>query len=185
MYVQRSKLLAQNRGIATSREMAIMQYVVDYYVHVDTKEDAEKLITHMPFAGDRIPIKELTAYAGPVIEQAINQIVQLTPMEQINEKITDIIALAKEHLAEFLAIYGVHLNDVKVLITPNDERMQELISLRAFGMSEERAANMYLALKMAEKGLISAPNAAAGAAFNIGGYTMGTFNAGAVAGLPK
>lgn len=185
IYVQRSKLLAQNKGIATSKEMAIMEYTVDYYVHVDTKDDAVKLITHMPFAGERIPMAELTAYAGPVIEQAINQIVQLTPMEQINERIHDIIELAKGHLSEFLDIYGVHLNDVKVLIMPQDARMRELISLRAFGMSELEAVRMYLALKMADMGLVSAPNAAAGTPFQIGSSTLGTFDVGATAGLPK
>lgn len=61
--------------------------------------------------------------------------------------------------------------------------MRELISLRAFGMTEMEAARMYLALKMAEKGLVSAPNAAAGQPFNIGSGTLGTFDAGAVAGL--
>jgi membrane protease subunit (stomatin/prohibitin family) len=185
IYVQRSKLLAQNKGIATSKEMAIMEYTVDYYIHVDTKDDAIKLTTHMPFAGERIPMTELTAYAGPVIEQAINQIVQVTPMEQINERIHDIIDLAKGHLSEFLDIYGVHLNDVKVLIMPQDARMRELISLRAFGMSEMEAARMYLALKMADKGLVSAPNAASGTPFHIGGGTLATFDAGAIAGLPK
>jgi membrane protease subunit (stomatin/prohibitin family) len=185
IYVQRSKLLAQNKGIATSKEMAVMEYTVDYYVHVDTKDDAVKLITHMPFAGERIPIAELTAYAGPVIEQAINQIVQLTPMEQVNERIHDIIELAKGHLGEFLAIYGVHLNDVKVLIMPQDARMRELISLRAFGLSELEAARMYLALRMADKGLVSAPNAAAGLPFHIGGGTLGTFDAGQASGLSK
>ncbi|MGY6257277.1 SPFH domain-containing protein [Paraburkholderia caledonica] len=183
IYVQRSKLLAQNKGIATSKEMALMEYTVDYYVHVDSTDDALKLITHMPFAGDTIPVEELTAYAGPVIEQAINQIVQVTPMEQVNERINDIIELAKDHLTEFLAVYGVHLNDVKVLITPQDERMRELISLRAFGMSEKEAAQLYLALKMAEKGLVSAPNALAGQPFQIGGNTLGTYSAGGVAGL--
>ena len=61
--------------------------------------------------------------------------------------------------------------------------MRELISLRAFGMSELEAARMYLALKMADKGLVSAPNAAAGAPFQIGGTTLGTFDAGALAGV--
>lgn len=181
IYIQRSKLLVQNKGVATSKEMALMEYVVDYYIHVDTPDDAVKLITHMPIAGDQIPVAELAAYAGPVIEQAINQIVQLTPMEQINERIHDIIELAKNHLAEFLAIYGVHLNDVKVLILPQDARMRELISLRAFGMTEKEAVQMYLALKMADKGLISAPNAAAGAPFQIGGTTLGTLDVGQIA----
>ena len=185
LYVQRSKLLVQNKGVATSKEMALMEYTVDYYIHVDSPNDAVKLITHMPFAGDRIPVKELAAYAGPVIEQAINQIVQVTPMEQVNERIHDIIELAKGHLNDFLAVYGVHLNDLKVLILPQDARMRELISLRAFGLTEMQAAQMYLALKMAEKGLISAPNAACGAPFQIGGNVMGTLPLDRLSGLPE
>lgn len=172
IYIQRSKLRVQNIGIATSKEMAEMNYIVDYYVHIDNKDDALKLITHMPFIKDCIPTEELANYAGPVIEQAINQIVQLTPMEQINEHIHDIVELARNHLEEFLSVYGIHLNDLKVLITPKDERMRELISLRAFGLSEKDAVNAYVALKMADRGLMSAPNALIGQPFNIGGQVI-------------
>lgn len=172
IYIQRSKLRVQNIGIATSKEMAEMNYIVDYYVHIDNKDDALKLITHMPFIKDCIPTEELANYAGPVIEQAINQIVQVTPMEQINEHIHDIVELARNHLEEFLSVYGIHLNDLKVLITPKDERMRELISLRAFGLSEKDAVNAYVALKMADRGLMSAPNALIGQPFNIGGQVI-------------
>ena len=177
LYIQRSKLLVQNKGIATSAEMAMMQYTVDYYIHVDSKDDAVKLISHMPFVRDSIPVSELASYAGPVIEQAINQIVQVTPMERVNERIHEIIELAQGHLKDFLSIYGVHLNDLKLLIVPADERMRELIALRAFGMTEMEAARMYLALKMAERGLISAPNAAVGQPYFVGGSVMGQWDA--------
>ncbi|MDE3073777.1 MAG: hypothetical protein KGJ63_13735, partial [Pseudomonadota bacterium] len=94
---------------------------------------------------------------------------------KINEHIHDIVELVKEHLASFLDVYGITLNDAKVLILPKDERMRELISLRAFGLSELDAVRYYVALKMAEKGLVSAPNMAVGQPFSIGGHTMGTF----------
>ncbi len=174
IYVQRSKLLVQNKGVATSKEMALVEYVADYYIHVDTKDDAVKLITHMPFSGDCIPVSELASYAGPVIEQSVNQIVQVTPLEEINEHIHDIVELAKQHLSAFLGVYGVQLNDLKLLIMPADARMRELISLRAFGLSELDAVRYYTALKMADHGLISAPNAAVGAPFNIGAPAVGT-----------
>ena len=175
LYVNSAKLLVRSAGLATSAEMAEMQYQVEYYVHVDTKEDALKLITHMPFAKHFIGTDEVAAYAGPVVEQAINQVVQVTPMEKVNEHIHQIVELVKEHLATFLGVYGVTLNDAKVLILPKDERMRELISLRAFGLSEIEAVRYYVALKMAEKGLVSAPNAAVGQPYFIGGATMGTF----------
>ena len=54
-------------------------------------------------------------------------------LERVNEKIHEITELVRGHLQDFLAIYGITLNDVKVLMRPTDERMRELISLRAAG----------------------------------------------------
>jgi membrane protease subunit (stomatin/prohibitin family) len=179
IYVNRAKLLVRNEGIATSAEMAEVAYQVDYYIHVDTSEAALKLITHMPFSGIVIDTTEIAAYAGPAIEQAINQVVQVTKLESINEHINELREAVKEHLAGFLAIYGIMLNDLKILVLPKDERMRELISLQAVGLSPIEAVRYYLALRMAERGLISAPNAAAGAPFHIGGAAMGTYPLGA------
>lgn len=179
IYVQRAKLKINNAGVATTSEMAEMAYSADYYIHINSKEDALRLITHMPFSGDSISTDELADYTGPVIEQAINQIVQVTKMEEINAHIKDITEMCKSHLTEFFNIYGITLNDLKILILPRDDRMRELISLQAIGLTPIEAVRYYLALKMAEKGLVSAPNAAAGSPFNVGG-TLGTWNAAGV-----
>ncbi|HUB38205.1 MAG TPA: SPFH domain-containing protein [Streptosporangiaceae bacterium] len=181
MFISRAKSVVKAQGVALSRELAEMVYDVDYYVHIDTKEDAVKLVTHMPYQGHALTTDMLNAYAGPVVEQAINQLVQVTPLEQVNEKIHDITELVRGHLQDFLGIYGVTLNDVKVLMRPRDERMRELISLRAFGLSEIEAVRYYVALKMAERGLLSAPNMAVGESFNIG---ITAVQAGAAAGVP-
>ena len=183
IYINRSKLLVRNQGVATSAEMAEMAYVVDYYIHIDSREGALDLITHMPFSGAVIDTQEVADYAGPAIEQAINQVVQVTKMEHINERITDIREGVKAHLTDFLRVYGIMLNDLKVLIMPRDERMRELISLQAIGLSPIEAVRYYLALRMAEKGLVSAPNAAAGVAFNIGGSPTGVFPLGEEVGV--
>jgi membrane protease subunit (stomatin/prohibitin family) len=175
IYINRSKLLLSSTGVATSKEMAEVSYQVDYYIHIDSTDDAHALITHMPFDGSAISGQEVAEYAGPVVEQAINQIIQVTPLEQINEKVHDIVELIKEHLAATLKIYGIALNDVKLLMLPKDQRMRELISLKAFGLEPEQAVRYYLALQMADKGLVSAPNAAAGLPFNIGGQAVGTY----------
>jgi membrane protease subunit (stomatin/prohibitin family) len=175
IYINRSKLLIRSKGVATSAEMAEMAYQVDYYIHVDTKEAALDLITHLPFNGSEINTEEIADYAGPAIEQAINQIVQVTKMENINEHINDIRESVKGHLADFLRTFGIMLNDLKVLIMPKDERMRELISLQAMGLTPIEAVRYYLALRMAEKGLVSAPNAAVGLPYNIGGQTSGFY----------
>jgi membrane protease subunit (stomatin/prohibitin family) len=168
LFVSRAKSVTKSQGVALSRELAELVYDVDYYVHVDTKEDAVKLVTHMPYHGHVLTTDALNAYAGPVVEQAINQLVQITPLEQVNERIHDITELVRGHLQDFLTIYGVTLNDVKVLVRPRDERMRELISLRAFGLSEIDAVRYYVALKMAEAGLVTAPNMAVGEPYNVG-----------------
>ncbi len=184
IYVNRSKLLIRSQGVATSAEMAEMAYQVDYYIHVDSREAALELITHLPFNGNLIDSTEISDYAGPAIEQSINQIVQVTRMEHINERIFEIREAVKGHLTEFLATFGILLNDLKVLIIPKDERMRELISLQAIGLSPIEAVRYYLALKMADRGLVSAPNAAAGMPFYIGGQPTGFFPLGNETGLP-
>jgi membrane protease subunit (stomatin/prohibitin family) len=183
IYINRSKLLVRSQGIATSAEMAEMAYQVDYYVHIDTREAALELITHMPFNGNTIDISEVADYAGPAIEQSINQVVQVTQMEHINERIGEIREGVKGHLADFLAGFGILLNDLKVLIIPKDERMRELISLQAIGLTPIEAVRYYLALKMADRGLVSAPNAAAGLPFHIGGQPSGFYPLGMETGL--
>ena len=185
IYINRSKLLIRNEGIATSAEMAEMAYQVDYYIHVDTKQDALDLIAHLPFNGHTIDTKEVADYAGPAIEQAVNQVVQVTKMEDINEHIAEIRELVKGHLSEFLKIYGITLNDLKVLILPKDERMRELISLQAIGLSPIEAVRYYLALRMADRGLVSAPNAAAGVPFIVGGQPTGFYSVGEETGMQK
>ena len=186
IYINRSKLLVSNRGIATSAEMAEVAYQVDYYIHVDTKEAALDLITHLPFTGQIIDTQEVADYAGPAIEQAINQVVQVTKLENINAHIGDLRESVKVHLTDFLKVYGIMLNDLKVLILPKDERMRELISLQALGLTPIEAVRYYLALKMAEKGLVSAPNAAVGMPFQIGGQPpVGFYPVGHETGLTK
>lgn len=184
IYINRSKLLVRNAGIATSAEMAEVSYVVDYYIHIDSKQEALDLITHMPFSGTVIDTNEVADYAGPAIEQAINQIVQVTKLENINEHINDVREAVKVHLADFLKVYGIMLNDLKVLIMPRDERMRELISLQAIGLTPIESVRYYLALKMAEKGLVSAPNAAVGMPFAIGGQPTGFYPLGPEVGAP-
>ena len=169
IYINRAKLVVKSKGVALSKEMAEMTFDVDYYVHVNTPQDAITLVQHMPVAGHTVTTKEIDTYAGPVISQSINQIVQVTPLEKVNERIHDISQVVGEHLQQFLAGYGIKLDTVKVMLRPSDERMRALISLKAFGLSELDAVRYYTAMHMADRGLLSAPNIAVGAPFMIGG----------------
>ena len=174
LYINRSKLVIKTNGMALSREMAEMVYSVDYYIHVETRENAVRLVQHMPYRGHALTTAEVNAYAGPVIEQAVNQLVQITPLESVNEKIHDLSQIVYQHLQEFLAVYGISLDTVKVLVFPRDERMKALISLKAFGLSEMEAVRYYTAMLMAERGVVSAPNMAIGQPFTISGTQVTT-----------
>ncbi len=174
LYINRAKLVIKTNGMALSREMAEMVYSVDYYIHVETRENAVRLVQHMPYRGHALTTAEVNAYAGPVIEQAVNQLVQITPLEAVNEKIHDLSQIVYQHLQEFLAIYGISLDTVKVLVFPRDERMKALISLKAFGLSEMEAVRYYTAMLMAERGVVSAPNMAIGQPFSISGTQVTT-----------
>jgi membrane protease subunit (stomatin/prohibitin family) len=168
LYINRAKLVIKTSGRALSRELAEMSYDVDYYIHVATKEDAVKVVQHMPYRGHVLSTDDVNGYAGPVVEQAVNQVVQVTPLERVNEKIHELTEIVHEHLQEFLASYGITLDMVKVLVSPADELMRQLIALKAFGLSEIDAVRYYTALEMARRGVISAPNMAVGTGFNIG-----------------
>jgi len=169
IYINRAKLVLKTNGMALSREMAEMVYNVDYYIHVETRENAVRLVQHMPYRGHVLSTQDVNAYAGPVIEQAVNQLVQITPLEAVNEKIHDLSQIVFQHLQQFLAGYGISLDTVKVLVFPRDERMKALISLKAFGLSELDAVRYYTAMLMAERGVVSAPNMAIGQPFQISG----------------
>jgi membrane protease subunit (stomatin/prohibitin family) len=174
LYINRAKLVLQAKGVAYTREMAELAYVVDYYIHVERKEDALRLVQHMPYRGHFLKSADVNAYAAPVVEQAINQVIQVTALEQVNEKIHEITELIRQHLQEFLAVYGITLNDLKVLIFPQDDRVKALITLKAFGLSDVDAVRHYIALVMAERGLVSAPNMAVGSPFVVGGGVVPT-----------
>jgi membrane protease subunit (stomatin/prohibitin family) len=169
LYINRAKLVVRTTGLALSREMAEMSYSVDYYIHVETRENAVRLVQHMPYRGHTLTTSEVNTYAGPVIEQAVNQVVQITPLERVNEKIHDLSQIVYQHLQQFLAPYGISLDTIKVLVFPRDERMRQLISLKAFGLSEIEAVRYYTAMMMAERGVVSAPNMAIGQPFSING----------------
>ncbi len=194
LYINRAKLVVKTSGMALSREMAEMVYSVDYYIHVETREAAVQLVQHMPYRGHALTIQEINAYAGPVIEQAVNQVVQITRLESVNEKIHDLSQIVSQHLQQFLSVYGIALDTVKVLVFPRDERMKALISLKAFGLSEIDAVRYYTAMLMAEHGIVSAPNMAIGHPFTINGvqpitsterYTANASNAQPVMPIPR
>jgi membrane protease subunit (stomatin/prohibitin family) len=172
IYINRAKLILSIVGGALSKEMATLKYHVSAYIHVDTEDDAVKLVQHMPFIGHTIKVDEVATYSAPVVEQAINQIVQLTPLEQINEKMGTIMEVITEHLTEHFSVYGIHLNDIKATVQPADERMIEIISFQALGLQPHEAVKAWLTAEAIKHNLVSAPNLMSGEGFSIGAPQM-------------
>jgi hypothetical protein len=103
------------------------------------------------------------------------------PLERVNEKIHEISEAVHANLQDFLRVFGITLDTVKVLVFPRDERMRALISLRAFGLQEIDAVRYYIAMIMAGHGVVSTPNMAIGQPFQIGGGIQTTVPVGDLA----
>lgn len=79
-YINRIKLFVKNSGVALSREMIEVHYRVDYSIHVATRDDAARLAQHMSHRGHTLNTQDINAYAGPVIEHALSQLVRVTSL---------------------------------------------------------------------------------------------------------
>jgi hypothetical protein len=111
-------------------------YSVDYTLHVATREDAVQLVEHVPYRGQTLSTKDLNAYAGPVIEQTVNQLVQVTPLLQVQNLRQDLSQVVHRQLQEFLFSYGITLDEVKVQVSSRDGHIKARPQLPAFGKSE-------------------------------------------------
>jgi RND superfamily putative drug exporter len=146
LYINRKNLVVKVTGTALSREVAEVAYSVDYSLHVATREDAVKLIEHIPYRGHTLSTQALNAYTGLAIEQAVNQIMQATPLLHMLEKRKELSQLVYRQLQQLLLSYGITLDEVNVLVTPRDEHIKALLSLRAFGLSKAEAMRYYTVL---------------------------------------
>ena len=98
--------------------------------------------------------------------------VQVTPLTQLYTRINDIREFVRGEVSQFLAGFGITLSDMKLVLYPESERFREILKLQStMGLSAQAAVGYHLASRMAEKGLITAPNAAAGTAFTISATT--------------
>jgi DHA2 family multidrug resistance protein len=123
LYINRAKLVVKASGVTLSSEMAEVDYTVDYYIHVATREDAIHLVQRMPYFGHTLNIRGINTYAGPVIEEAVNRLLLITPLRQVRGPQTqDLPQLVHQHLQPFLSSYGITLDMVKVQVSPRGER---------------------------------------------------------------
>jgi hypothetical protein len=131
IYISRANLRVKTNGIVLLHEISKFSYSVDYSISVATREDALRLVEHIPPYWDhqRLHVQDISAYAKPVIEQAMSQLTQSTPllsvgpqMEAIGLQMQALSQLVRKHLEQFLSCYGITLHTVHVSVSPYNER---------------------------------------------------------------
>jgi MFS family permease len=138
LYINRTKLTGNVSGILLSRDMIVVDYHVDYTIHIATCADAIQLVQHMLYGGHTFSIQEVSAHAGPIIEEVVNQLLLITPLEPVEPRlatnqelqmIQSISHLLHQRLQQFLSSYGITLDTVKVQrLSSYDKRILALIS---------------------------------------------------------
>lgn len=134
LFINRARLTVKTSGVILSHEMTDVVYDVDYSIGIATCEDALRLVKYMsywshPFAQvHALHIRDIDAYVRPIIEQAVNQLVQITPLLLLDRKSQDASQLVHRNLLQFLANYGITLDRVQVQIAPRHERRTGLLS---------------------------------------------------------
>ena len=130
IYINRARLLVKTIGVALSREMVEVDYRVDYSIHIANCEDAAKLVQHIPHRVHTLSTQDVNAYAKPVIEHTLNQLVQATSLwsNHTELQMQELSQQVRQHLQESLSTYGITLDEVKVLVAP--------LLQKAFGLSE-------------------------------------------------
>jgi len=136
LYINRAQLVIKTRGVAYTSDRARVAYHGDYSVHVTMCKDAAQLAQCMPYWSLPLDTRVLNAYAGPVIEQAVNKLLQVIPLLQVQDLREELSQLVQRPLQEFLSGYGMTLDEVNVQFTPYDEHIKALFWFPAFVPSE-------------------------------------------------
>jgi EmrB/QacA subfamily drug resistance transporter len=120
IYINRAKMLVKTTGVTLSREMVEMDYRVDYSIHIANCENAAKLVQHIPHRVHTLSTQDVNAYAKPVIEHTLSQLVQATSLWSNHRELQmqELSQQVRQHLQESLSTYGITLDEVKVLVAP-------------------------------------------------------------------
>ena len=121
--------------------MAEISYSVNYAFHVATREDAVRLVGQMLSRIEILSVTDLNAYAGQVIKYAVNQLVQVTPLSQMQNLRQALSQVVQRSLWEFLAKYGITLDEVNVQVNPREERVKPRFQAGIFGLRKSGATS--------------------------------------------
>jgi predicted MFS family arabinose efflux permease len=126
LYINRARLLVNTSGVVLSREMIEVDYRVDYSIHIANRADAVKLVQHIPHRVHTLSTQDINAYAKPVIEHTLNQLVQATSLWSNRRELQmqELSQQVRQRLQEALFTYGITLDEVRVLVAPRDERLK-------------------------------------------------------------
>lgn len=154
-------------------------YRLDYYVQVQSPADALRLTTTLPYLGN-LNRNEVNEYAEPVVAKAVNRYLDSkTSIEDMDKTYDAWETAVLPMLGPFLQKFGLTLLEGMVEIVPRVDsdpvtsRMRQIMALIGAGLTPDQAVQAYMAMVMAEKGVITAPNMATGHPYIINGVLPG------------
>lgn len=121
-------------GISQSKQLIPMEFEVAYYFRV---KDPKLLMHNVQMHGDAYTTVQLGKYISPFIDQAISQIVNLIPVEEIYLKLQDLTMAVNNALTTHMSEIGVELLYTRVRrIEPKDELLRRVVQIRGFESGE-------------------------------------------------
>ncbi|BCU68413.1 hypothetical protein HS7_18500 [Sulfolobales archaeon HS-7] len=186
IFINLARLLVTTRGLAYTKELAEVEYDVTYYFHVSpNQDDVLRLIQSIMLKEHKYTVADLKFFLDPIIDQAINQLLQQVSLKEINtiaDKVTEVV---KSAIGQELREFGLVLDKVRVIIKANDEMIKRILSLIALGFSSDDAALYELSRVLADRGVITTPNVLAKKPLDILVPYAGGFIGGSIAQLQQ
>ena len=114
LYINRAPLVVTVSGSILRSRMLEIDYRIDYSIRIVAPDDAVQFIQHMPHGSQTISTQDMSTYTEQIIREAVGQLVQFTPLEQINGKVQELSQVVHQRLQKFLSTYGITLEAVNV-----------------------------------------------------------------------
>ncbi|BBD73719.1 hypothetical protein HS1genome_2108 [Sulfodiicoccus acidiphilus] len=156
IFVSSGRFEARSAGVSQTSELIPLQYQVAYYFQV---VDPLKLLQAVQFNGAFYTINELAAYASPILDQSVSQILNNVSIKEVYASMHKVSEAVTAALRQILGEIGINLILSRVVrIEPEDETMRRVIQLNGIGVDTNTALRARLAEIMAQRSDPAATN---------------------------
>jgi membrane protease subunit (stomatin/prohibitin family) len=156
IFFSTSRFESRSVGISQTSELIPLQYQVAYYFQVS---DPVKLLQAVQFNGPFYTVNELSAYASPILDQAVSQILNNISVKEVYATMHKVSEAVTAALRQVLNEIGINLILSRVVrIEPEDETMRRIIQFSGIGVDINLALRARLAEIMAQRSDPAATN---------------------------